>query len=111
MDVSLFTQSEYCQLNLKSIRLFDDGSGVCCLLEVVSSPFAASVSCVFDCSSLNEFVSALENLYIKLVGEAKLEQQYEETYLSFRGNGRGQIVVSGVLSVVAEHSQRLVVLA
>ncbi|WP_020393843.1 WapI family immunity protein [Thiolinea disciformis] len=107
MNATLFTQSEDCQLSLKSIRLCGDGSEVCCLLEVVSYPFAASVAFIFDCSSLSEFVAALESLYTKLVGEAKLEKQYEETYLSLRGNGRGQIVVSGVLSMLTEHSQRL----
>ena len=107
MDASIATYSEQHQLAMKSIELFGDGSGGSCLLEVVSSPFSASVSFFFDFPSIGEFVSALEGLSAKLIGEAKLGQQFEDPYFSLRGNGRGQIIVSGVLTVAAEHSQRL----
>lgn len=107
MDASLATHSEQHQLGMKSIELFGDGSGGSCVLEVVSFPFSASAPFFFDFPSISEFVSALEGLSVKLVGEAKLGQQYEEPYFSLHGNGRGQIVVNGVLTVAAEHSQRL----
>ncbi len=107
MDASLTTHSDQHQLAMKNIELFGDGSGGSCVLGVVSFPFSASASFFFDYPLIGEFVSALEELSAKLVGEAKLGQQFEEPYFSLRGNGRGQIVVSGVLTVAAEHSQRL----
>lgn len=92
---------------MKGIRLFSDGSGGTCFLEVVSSPFSGATQFFFDWPTLEVFVSALEDLFAKLIGEAKLGQQFEEPFFSLRGNGRGTIIVSGLLTVAAEHSQRL----
>jgi hypothetical protein len=107
MNAALNTHSEQHCLFMKNIELFDDGSGGACFLEVMSFPFSAATQFFFDQPSLDEFVAALESLDAKLVGEAKLGQQFEEPFFSLRRNGRGQIIVSGVLAIFAEHSQRL----
>ena len=107
MDAILNTQSEECALSMREIKIFSDGSGGCCELEVLSAPFSAAITFFFDYPYLNEFINKLDNIRITLVGEAKLGQQYEEPFIYFQGNGLGHILVSGLLSIYSEHTQKL----
>ena len=107
MDAILNTQSENCALSMREIEIFSDGSGGVCELEVLSSPFSGAITFFFDHPYLNEFVNALESIQETLVGEAKLGQQYEDPYIYFHGNGLGHVLVSGLLCIYGEHSQKL----
>jgi len=107
MDAILNTQSENCALSMKEIKIFADGSGGVCELEVLSSPFSAAITFFFDYPYLNEFVNALESIEETLLGEAKLGQKYEDPYIYFYGNGFGHVLVSGLLSICGEHTQKL----
>jgi len=107
MDASLNTQSKSCGLVMKDIEIFEDGSGGVCILEIQSAPFAASTRFFFDSPPLGAFVENLAALDRSLLGEAKLGQQFEDPHFMFRGNGRGQITVSGLLVDTTEHWQKL----
>jgi len=107
MDAILNTQSAECALSMREIKIFSDGSGGFCQLEVLSAPFSAEIKFFFDYPYLHEFIVALECIEATLVGEAKLGQQYEDPYIYFYGNGLGHIFVSGLLSVYGDHTQKL----
>ena len=107
MDASLHTNSEHYGLNMKNVEFFDDGSGGSCFLEVASSPFTVAVSFFFDDPPISKFIEALEGIDRTLIGEAKLGQQYEEPYFVLRGDGKGHVSVSGVLTDFSIDQQRL----
>jgi hypothetical protein len=92
---------------MRGIEVFSDGSGGCCELELKSFPFQALVTFFFDDPSLSEFSDRLRALEFSLLGSARLGNLYEEPYLEFVGNGRGQIKVSGRLQVSGDHIQQL----
>ena len=107
MSAELLTQNHHRRLMMDKIELYRDGSGGHCLLEVVSAPFSASFSFYFDNPPFTEFVRCLETIHRTLAGEARLGNNHEDPYISFRGDGRGHITVSGLLVVYDEHSQKL----
>jgi hypothetical protein len=70
-------------------------------------PFTAtSFRFYFDSPPLAEFVERLAHVERTLVGEAKLGQLYEDSYVSFTGDGLGHVTVSGLL-VEGVPTQRL----
>ena len=107
MDAALLTQSTSCGLSMRDIEIFEDGSGGACLLEIISAPFSASIRFFFDVRPWQQFTHNLSIIDRTLSGEAKLCQDYENQYVLLRGNGRGHINVSGLLSDSTEHMQRL----
>ena len=107
MDASLFTQSESCSFIMRDVKVYADGSGGVCSLEVVSTPFSALTQFFFDTPSLGAFVENLATVERTLSGEAKLGLEHEEPYVLFLGNGRGKITVSGLLIDSREHMQKL----
>ena len=107
MDASLRTQDESRQFAMNGVRLFEDGSGGVCQLYVVAAPFSASVQFFFDSMQLPRFVDNLAVIERTLSGEARLGLQFEEPHIAFRGDGRGHVIVSGLLTDTREQMQRL----
>lgn len=107
MNSELRTNDDTCSLCMVNIEIFPDLSGGTCCLEVISIPFRASVQFFFDWPPLNQFVEQLAAIEQSLSGEATLGQQYEDPYIKFVGNGRGHIVVSGLLTEYGDHTQKL----
>jgi hypothetical protein len=106
MDALLFTQSESYGLVMRELKLYRDGSGGTCYLEVVSKSFSASASFFFD-DSLEDFIKNLEEIESNYVGEARLGLEYEEPYILFRGDRLGHVKVSGLLVDTRENVQKL----
>jgi hypothetical protein len=104
MDASLHTQSDYCGLAMRGIKLYTDIAGGECLLEVNSHPFRASVQFYFD-GSLSKFVENLKVLDTTLSGQSKLAQSHEEPYVLIAGDGRGHITVTGLLVAMMQKLQ------
>ena len=66
---------------------------------VESDGFIGNASMDIDAKELAKFAHDLEKLYEKLSGEARIEEPYGlHMYISFTGNGRGQIAVKGCLN-------------
>lgn len=92
---------------MREIKIFSTSSGGVCKLDVLSSPFSASIDFLFDYLCFQKFILDLQNIEKNLVGEAKLFQEYEEPYICFKGNALGHVIVSGVLGIYSEHTQIL----
>ena len=107
MDAVLATHSKTHALAMRDIKLFADGSGGMCSLDLISTPFTAATGFTFDYPPMTDFIERLAALQESLVGEARLGQQYEEPFVLFSGDGRGHITVSGVLGDYGDHIQRL----
>jgi hypothetical protein len=73
----------------------------------VSLPFRGVTQYYFDFPPLPEFIEKLEAIERTLVGEAKLGQLYEESWVMFEGDGKGYIAVSGLLVDYGARIQKL----
>lgn len=99
MSFTLRTDSFYISL---SLRVFESDiqypSNTIMDVEVESDGFSGKASMDIDVKAFAVFATNLNEIYQRLDGEARLEEPYgEKMYISFHGDGRGHINVSGRL--------------
>ena len=99
MSFTLRTDSFYISL---SLNVFESdiqySSNTIMDVEVESDGFSGKASMDIDVKAFVIFASKLNEIYETLDGEARIEEPYgEKMYISFHGNGRGHINVSGRL--------------
>jgi hypothetical protein len=106
MDIVLRTNASDPSLELKNCRPrgFDCFE---CALVVQSLPFRAEQSFWFDRFTLEQAAVVLDEMNRTLKGNFRLKLQYEDPYISFGGDGRGHIEVSGLLVQTGPRFQRL----
>ena len=64
---------------------------------VQAGGFSAVAPMDIDAKCLSEFCEGLKGIYDTLSGSAKISEPYGERYLSFSGDGKGHVEVSGYL--------------
>jgi len=97
MDIVLQTNSENPSLAFRAIERFEDGSGYSATLAVRSQWIAADYHFVFEVHALARFLKGLEQIDGTLAGVARLKPAYEDQFVEFRGDGKGQVAVTGEL--------------
>ena len=107
MDAVLRTNSERNSLALRDLKLFSDGSGGTCTLEVRSGGFAATVPFFFDPQPWANFLEKLQSMERNLQGSAKLGLNHEEPFIQMTLGNLGQLDVSGLLVEYTDRTQRL----
>lgn len=65
--------------------------------EIQGEYFAVKAAMDIDVRALAAFSRDLCRIYTVLSGEARLEEPYGQQYLSFAGDGRGHLTVTGQL--------------
>ena len=66
-------------------------------VSVQAGTFSATAPMDIDASSLPDFCNDLKKIYDTLSGNAKISEPYGKRYLSFCGDGKGHVEVSGYL--------------
>ena len=64
---------------------------------VQAGGFSATAPMDIDARCLSEFCEGIKGIYDTLSGSAKISEPYGERYLSFSGDGKGHVEVSGYL--------------
>jgi hypothetical protein len=105
MDIRLHTNADDPSLELRGCRALDDVDFESFLI-VRSGPFQAQISFWFDRASLEATLACLEQMQSSLSGQCKLGYRREESFVSFGGDGRGHIIVSGLLTQTGPCIQR-----
>ena len=97
MDIKLRTNTEDPKLEFLKIEKYDDQSGYGSTINVASNGFSAKVFFTFEEWSMDEFIKQLEACDRTLSGEATLKPQWDNWFITFSLNGRGQVTVNGML--------------
>ncbi len=71
--------------------------GATLTVSVQAGTFSATAPMDIDVKSLPDFCNDLKRIYDTLSGSAKISEPYGERYLSFCGDGKGHVAVSGYL--------------
>ena len=106
MDIVLRTNAADPSLELRNCHACGSDSFECALV-VQSLPFRAEQGFWFDRFTLEQAVVVLDTMNRTLEGSCRLNLQYEDPYVSFSGDGRGHIEVSGLLVQTGPRFQRL----
>lgn len=106
MDAVLHTQDNNCELAVRNVKIHPSSSGGRCKLKIISTPFSGEIDFLFD-ASLDEIIKHIEVLYSTLSGEVRINAQHEESYIHFRADRGGLIIVSGLLMSNMPLFQRL----
>jgi hypothetical protein len=101
--VALATNDEAKCLELRDVDVF--GDSLQCQLRVRSEPFSVVVRAEFD--NLRTAVEELRRMHANLAGDVRLGAAYQDTFVVFSMNNRGQLKVSGVIITDDELRQRL----
>ena len=97
MDIELRTNTEDSKLEFLKIEKYDDQSGYGSTINVASNGFSAKVFFTFEEWSMEEFIKQLEVCDRTLSGEATLKPQWDNWFIKFSVNGKGQVTVNGML--------------
>ena len=101
--VALATNDDAKCLQLYDIRAFEDS--LQCRLHVRSGPFSADAVAEFD--NVGATVGVLRRIHADLAGELRLGAAYQDTFVAFSVNRRGQLHVAGAIITHSELTQRL----
>jgi len=104
-QVHIGNESEFVKITIRKLRRTADWIGGDA--EVTVRGFSASISADFEPTDFQNFETEMSALYESLSGEAKLRPIGEQLTLLLRGNGRGQIVVTGTAWSVACYGSKL----
>ncbi|WP_439543521.1 WapI family immunity protein [Hyphomicrobium sp.] len=107
MDIILATHCEIPALAFRDWRKFGDASGYVASLDVRTDWIAAERDFYFEVEPLQKFIDALEAIDRTLVGTARLKPLWEEPFVEISGNGRGEILVSGLMIENGHRTQQV----